>query len=223
MRKKSSVKISLSDIAAPKGISPVNKFLVFVLCGLTFFALVFAVISFFNSNASSDELSNQNNLERVSRSLSGKTVEQDRMDAVNAAVELFELTNAPETKDKAEAEFLKMEQGDFSIIDPEFLSKVRLYDELKNNVEFQQELTISVFSMGTVIKESNGGKIASNLDKLGTVRVDQETGVAQVPLELFTGGESPVALTMIYVNDKWLLEPYSFSSYIKLSVMAQNG
>ncbi len=206
-------KLSVEDLERSKGVRvvPITRIVFFVLLAAGVIAGLFAVAS---SVGKANELPES---EKISRSLSGQTLAEDRVAAVNAAADLLRATNSPATIQEAGSVIGKLENGDLSSLAPDFSQRIRYYDAYEDNSDFQTEVAMSVYSLAAISKEANGGEIRADESRIGTVRVDQETGIAQVPIDLFTGQSSPIAFEMIYVDGSWKLEPHTFSSYIRLS------
>lgn len=208
-------KISIEDLQKQRGVrlTPLTKI---VFAALVVVALVGSIIAVAVSIGKANELPEA---EKITRSLSGKTLAEDRADAVEAVAGLLNATNAPKTIAEAGDTIGELEQGDFSSLAPDFSERIRYYDAYENNSSFQAEVAMSIYSVAALAKESKGGEIVADGSLSGTVRVDQKTGIAQVPIDIFTGKESPIAFEMIYVDGAWKLEPHTFSSYIRLSAL----
>lgn len=214
-----SKRVSIEELQKKKGVrtTPVSRFVFIVLIVAALIAGIFAVA---NSVGKANELPEA---EKITRSISGKTVSEDRADALTAATDLLVSTNAPATRAEAQVALEKMDAGDFTVFPKDFSSRILFYDSYAQNTDFQQEVGMGLFSMATIAKEFGKGEITADTSRVGSVRVDQEVGIAQVPLEIFTGQSSPVAFQMVYTDGKWLLEPHSFSTYIRLSAVAQGA
>lgn len=208
-------KLSIDDLQKQRGVrlTPLTKVIFGALIALGIVAGLFAVAS---SIGKANELPES---EKITRSLSGESLATDRADAMEAAAALLAATNAPATIEEAGDTIGELEGGDFSSLAPDFSERVRYYDAYEDNADFQAEVAMSVYSLAALAKEAKGGEIVADGSLSGTVRVDQETGIAQVPIDIFTGRESPIAFEMIYVDGAWKLEPHSFSSYIRLSAL----
>lgn len=206
-------KLSVEDLERSKGVRvvPLTRIVFFVLLAAGIIAGLFAVAS---SVGKANEVPES---EKITRSLSGLSLSEDRSAAVAAAADLLRSTNSPTTIAEAVGSIGKLESGDLSGLSPDFSSRIRYYDAYLDNSSFQTEVAMSVYSLAAIAKESQGGEIRADESRVGTVRVDQETGIAQVPIDLFTGQSSPIAFEMIYVDGAWKLEPHTFSSYIRLS------
>lgn len=212
-------KINIDELQRQKGVklTPITRILLAVLVVAVIAVGLFAVAG---SISKSKELPEN---EQISRSLSGKSIADDRVDALDAVKSMLESTNAPATISEATDTIGKLEDGDFSDFDPSYSDYIRYYDAYEENSTFQSEVAMSVYTVASIAKEAKGGKIIADESILNTIRVDQETGIAQVPLDIFTGNESPVAFQMIYVDGRWQLEPHTFSSYIRISAGLQSG
>jgi len=215
MAKPKGKKLSIDDLQRQRGVrlTPITKVVFGLLVAVGLIGGLFAVA---NSVGKANELPES---EKITRSLSGKTLAEDRTDAIAAAGALLVATNAPSTIAEAGDTIGELEGGDFSSLAPDFSERVRYYDSYADNSTFQSEVAMSIYSVAALSKEAKGGEIVADGSLSGTVRVDQETGIAQVPIDIFTGKESPIAFEMIYVDGDWKLEPHSFSSYIRLSAL----
>lgn len=210
-------KISIDDLQKQKGVklTPITKIVFAILVAGAIVAGLFAVAG---SIGKANEIPES---EKITRSLSGKTLAEDRADVVTAVAGLLNATNAPKTIEEAGNTIGELEAGDFSSLAPDFLDRVRFYDAYADNSSFQSEVAMSIYSIAALAKQANGGEIVADESKIGTVRIDQETGIAQVPIDIFTGNASPIAFQMVYVDGAWKLEPHTFSSYIRLSAILQ--
>jgi len=208
-------KLSIDDLQKQKGlrVTPLTRIVFAVLIAVGVIGGLFAVAG---SIGKANELPES---EKITRSLSGKTVAEDRADAIEAAGALLISTNAPKTIAEAGDTIGELEGGDFSSLAPDFSERVRYYDAYTDNASFQSEVAMSIYSVAALAKEAQGGEIVADNSRSGTVRVDQETGIAQVPIDIFTGKDSPIAFEMVYVDGGWKLEPHTFSSYIRLSAL----
>jgi len=208
-------KVSIDELQRQQGVrlTPITKVIFSILVAVGIIGGIFAVA---HSVGKANEVPES---EQITRSLSGKNLTQDRQDAMDAAAALLVATNAPKSITEAGDTIGELEKGDFSSLQPGFSDRIRYYDAYKDNQSFQSEVAMSVYSIAAISKEANGGKIVADDSLAGTIRVDQETGIAQVPIDIFTGKQSPIAFEMIYVDGKWKLEPHTFSSYIRLSAV----
>lgn len=206
-------KISIDELQKSRGVrtTPLTRAVFIVLIVI---AVVGSLIAVAMSIGKANELPES---EKIVRSLSGQTLAQDRSDAIDAVAALLKATNAPATIAEAGDTIGQLEAGDFSGLASDFSDRIRYYDAYADNPEFQAQVAMSVYSLAAVAKQAKGGEIQADQSLSGQVRVDQETGIAQVPIDIFTGGDSPVAFQMVYVDGEWKLEPHTLTTYIVLS------
>lgn len=216
---KTKKKISIDELQRQRGIKtlPYARVLFILLVVL---AIIGSLIAVALSVGKANEVPES---EQITRSLSGKTLAEDRESAIVAVGALLEATKAPATISEAGDTIGKLESGDFSDLAPGFAERIRYYDSYADNSDFQAQVAMATYSIAALAKEANGGQIVADGAKSGTVRIDQETGIAQVPIDIFTGQDSPIALQMVYVDGDWKLEPHSFMSYIALSAQLQSN
>lgn len=174
----------------------------------------FVAISIKNSN---NENSGNSSISKTERTLSGKSIDEDRKDALKSTENL--LTTALKYKGKLtpEERAEKIADGDLSVIDPKIDELIRFTDvfnekELKANV-YQALIAITKFTAieGKVVPVSNNA--------YQSVFVDQDAGVAYVPMSSFSDNGAVFSLEMVYVDNTWKLSPYSFMEIIKISAM----
>lgn len=219
MAKKST---SLSDLERSKGvrITPLYKVLFALLLVLVIGAGFFAVSQSISANSAKTQ-EDPTAVEQMDRTLSGKSLDEDRADALASATALLQATGATQDLEETEATVEKMDGGDFSMLPEDFDSRVRYYDSYAGDEAFKNEVRISVFTLAAYAKNAaKTDELAPDAGRLSTVRVDQETGIAQVPLELYFGSSNLLSLEMVYVDGQWLLEPHSLTSYIRLSYLS---
>lgn len=206
-------KVSIDELQKKRGVrtTPATRAVFIVLIVV---AVVGSLVAVAMSIGKANELPEA---EKIVRSLSGETLAQDRADAIDAAAAVLEAANAPATIAEAGNTIGELEAGDFSGLAPDFSEHIRYYDSYADNPEFQGQVAMTVYSLAAVAKEAKGGEIQADQSLAGQVRVDQETGLAQVPIDIFTGGDSPVSFQMVYVDGEWKLEPHTLTSYIALS------
>lgn len=213
---------SLSDLERTRGvkITPLYKVLFALLLVLVIGAGFFTVSQSISSNSAKLQ-EDPTSVDQMDRTLSGKSLDEDRADALAAATALLQSAGATQDLEETEATVAKMDSGDFSMLPEDFDSQVRYYDSYAKDEAFKAEVRMSVFTLAAYAKNSAGvNELTPDAGRLSTVRVDQETGIAQVPLELYFGSSNVLSLEMIYVDGQWLLEPHSLTSYIRLSYLS---
>ena len=206
-------KVSIEELQKRRGVRT-TPFTRAIFITLIVVAVVGSLIAVAMSIGKANELPES---EKIVRSLSGQTLAQDRASAIDAVAGLLRASNAPATIEEAGDTIGQLESGDFSSLAPDFADRIRYYDSYADNPNFQGQVAMSVYSLAAVAKQAKGGEIQADNALSAKVRVDQQTGIAQVPIDIFTGGESPVAFQMVYVDGSWKLEPHTLTTYILLS------
>lgn len=192
-----------------------NKVIIFsISAGLLAVILIwggfFIGINSYNTNSSESST--------ITRTLSGKSLNDDKLDAVNAAAKILNLSKTNDsTKEELTKTLTKLSNGDTSSIPNELNSLIRFTDAFskkKNQLATYQALTtISYY----VIQET-GNKTIEKLPEVSPddIYLDQETGVAFVPVSVFSG-KGYFDMEMIYVDGQWKLSPYSLIRQVSVS------
>lgn len=205
-----------------------NKKFSYALVGgavIVILALVWALVAVASNSSNSSNSSSSSSSTTVKRTLTGKSVEEDRADVYKAAVELLEATNAPKDQKSFTALLNKLDTATIADIPPALLSKVRFADLL--NVDKLKITTYqALVTFASLAKASSSdGTIASRFaDGPQTIFVDQETGIAQVPMNIFVnqdGQANTFSMEFVYVNGAWMLSPYSVLDQLRLSLALQ--
>lgn len=190
-------------------------------------ALVWALV-FVASNPGGDSSGNANSNSTpttVTRTLSGKDITEDRADVYKAAVELLDSTGAPAAQEDYIAMLKDLDSATVKDVPKEFLDKVRFVD-LMDQDELKVTTYQALITFASLAKASSeDGKIASLFaDGPMTIMVDQEAGVAQVPVNIFVNqADSPNTFSMefIYIDGEWKFAPYSVLDQLRLSLAMQ--
>jgi cytoskeletal protein RodZ len=195
---------------------------VVIILGLVWALVVVASNNDGEKEASTPEKTSQTT---VTRTLTGKELAADRADVYKAATELLESTNAPAKQEEFTALLSELDGAKVSDIPEGFLDKVRfadLLDEEQLKVTTYQAL-ITFASLAKASSED--GKIASlYADGPMSIMVDQETGTAQVPMNIFVSQEGQAntfSMEFVYVDGEWKMAPYSVLDQLRLSLAMQ--
>jgi hypothetical protein len=161
--------------------------------------------------------------EKVDRSISGKTPEQDKKDALAAAVDILNLSENSPTGANFSDRLKSLDSGDTKVIDPELTKLVRFKDSFADSDEMKNNTYQSLITMATLIRNATGAnEIKPSSDTMWkNVYVDSELGTAFVPMAIFAGPSSSFSMEMVYVDGGWKLAPYSLLDSVKLSAKLQ--
>lgn len=159
-------------------------------------------------------------IEKVQKSISGKSLEQDKKDALSAAQSILE-ASAVSPGDKTIKERVEaLDEGDTSVVDPSLTEKIRFVgefaeDEGLQHTTYQALITLSSYTNpdGTV------SPISEDIWK--QVHVDQEAGIAYVPISAFYGPGASFSIELVYTEDGWKMAPYSLLDIVNLSAILQ--
>lgn len=164
---------------------------------------------------------------QASRSVSGQTAEKDKANALQAAIDLLNSTNAPSNKDDFSALMTKLDAGTATIPD-DFTKRVRYVDSLASDKKINNTLYQTIVTLAFLAKKSSTtGTIAPLYSENSTsIILDQENGIAYVPTTLFVSSSSGVngfSLEFIYMNGEWVLSPYMTLDELRLALVLQGS
>lgn len=153
--------------------------------------------------------------EQVDRTVSGKSADQDRQDAVKSVENL--LKEAYTTEGSYEDRVKAIEKGDTSSLTPEFTDSFRFTDAFAKDKSLQSVSYQSVIALsGAAFKSADDIKPVSD-QSWRSVYVDSEAGIAYVPMSIFTNTSIPFTFEMVYIDGEWKLAPYSLVQSIGAS------
>lgn len=207
---KENKKISISILAS---------LLVIVLCVGGYFAWAnFSSKDSENSNKDKETSQNEKT-EKIKKSVTGKTANEDRKDALKAAQEILTLASKSDGL-TAEERADKIDEGDYSVIDEELPKKIRLADVYSED-DMKKNVYQALIAMTKYIAVDGEVKPVSD-NSWQSVYVDSEVGIAYVPLTSFYDNGTVFSFEMVYVDGEWKFSPYSFMDIVKLSASLQS-
>lgn len=155
----------------------------------------------------------------TTRGLSGRTADEDKADAVATAATLLNAANKHTGDQTADQRVQALEQsGDHSS-----LADLTTMDALtRYTPEFDEALKTttrqSLIKASSLLDDNNDGKIEVRGNKPHQyVYLDQQAGVAYVPLQVFSEHAPAFSLEMVYVDGQWRFAPYTLLDAIRLS------
>lgn len=190
----------------------------------------FAFSTYSSNNEESNKDTSQNSdnsntddskTEKVEKSVTGKSANEDRQDALKAAGEILTLAAKTEKDMTPEERAKKIDEGDMSVVDKDLAKKIRLADvysedDMKANV-YQALIAMTKY----IAVDGKVSPVSEN--SWQSVYVDSEIGVAYVPLSTFYDNGTVFSFEMVYVDGEWKFAPYSFMDIVKLSASLQNN
>lgn len=155
----------------------------------------------------------------TTRGLSGRTTDEDKADAVATAATLLNSANKHTGDQTADQRVQALEQsGDHSsLADLTTMDALTRYtpefDEALKNTTRQ-----SLIKASSLLDDNNDGKIeVRGNNPHQYVYLDQQAGVAYVPLQVFSEHAPAFSLEMVYVDGQWRFAPYTLLDAIRLS------
>ena len=143
--------------------------------------------------------------EKVNRTLTGKSVEEDKKDALDALTRTLNeaSTSGGSYQDRAR----QIESGDYSSLPEGWKDKVSAPTD-KDKASAWEALIVLNANMKEFFKNNDELKPVSGA-ALKHVVVNQEAGVAHIPGSVFLGTDVPMTFDMVYVNGHWVLDPFN--------------
>lgn len=174
-----------------------------------------------DNNTVSKETNNEPaTVEKVERSLSGKGIEQDKKDALDTAQSILEASAISPDGKTVQERVEALDSGDTSVVDKSLTEKMRFVGEF----ETDEELKITTYqALVTLSSYTNAeGKVEPVSDTVWQqVHVDEEAGIAYVPISAFYGPGASFSLELVYSDGEWKMAPYSLLDIINLSALLQ--
>lgn len=143
---------------------------------------------------------------QVSRSVTGKSVDEDKRDALNALTGLLNEASTPGGQDYRERA-KTIEGGDYSSL-PEGWREKMVSAEDKGKVAGWEALIVLNAGMREYFKTEGEVKPVSD-SAVNYVVVNPEAGVAHIPGSVFLGADVPMSFDMVFVDGQWRLDPYN--------------
>lgn len=151
------------------------------------------------------------------RSLTGKSVTQDRKDATAAVTELLNLAGKTPNKMTAQQRLTRLDSQDYSVMDPGVASRVHLPDNAPAELRAQSYQALVTMDALLVARTKSATITPLAADGYQRVFVDQNAGTAFVPLSIYAGSQAAFSFEMTYLDGRWQLAPYSLVDAVKLS------
>lgn len=161
-------------------------------------------------------------VEKVQQSVSGKSVEEDKKAALSSAQSI--LLNAGKSPDgkNTEDRVMALDKGDTSVVNDELKSKMRFKGNFETDEVLQNTTYQSLIILSSYLEEP--GKVEPiSEDVWEEVYLDQEAGIAFVPVSAFYGPGASFSFELVYTDGEWKLAPYSLLNIINFSSTLQNN
>jgi hypothetical protein len=164
---------------------------------------------------------------KVEKTLSGKSVAEDKNDVLASAISLLSTVNAPKDATEFQAYMGKIDSGEVKV-PAELTEKVRLVDTLATEDGIESTLFQTLVTFATFAKQSSGSdEITPLYDNAAQgIILDQEMGLAYVPTTLFVNsgtGVNGFSMEFVYVDGEWKLSPYMTLDELRLALVLQGS
>lgn len=159
--------------------------------------------------------------ERVERTVSGKTIEEDQKAAVKSVTEVFELALISPTKASDADRLEALDKGDFSVLDEKFIESLHFPEAATEEQKINSYQSVIVIA--TTIKNTNTKKEITPyaIDSWQMTQADPLVGIVYVPMNVFMGKGSFFTFEMVFIDDEWKLAPYTLVDSVRLSAVLQ--
>lgn len=183
----------------------------------------FIIYSIFYSNNDKPEGQQSYSIEKVEKSLSGKSIDEDKKEILNISSNI--LKNSLIKTEDMEKILEEFDSGDLSKVSPEVSKNIHFTDYFDKNPILKNTTYISLATMSSIINTTAGNKNFEPVTEEAwkSIYLDQEVGQAFVPLQIFTGTPTAFSLEFVYINGSWKLAPYSLVEAVKLSSTVANS
>lgn len=201
------------------------KYIIIGIATAIILGLVWALVAVASSSSNDSNPTEKISSSTTTRTLTGNVIADDRAAVYKAATELLEATNAPADQETYIALLGELDSATVADIPKEFLDKARFADLLDKDelkiTSYQALITFAALAKAS----SEDGTIASlYADGPMSIFVDQETGIAQVPMNIFVnqdGEANTFSMEFVYVDNEWKFAPYSVLDQLRLSLALQ--
>lgn len=159
-------------------------------------------------------------VEQVQRSLTGKSLEEDKKDVLSATQSILEASAISPDEKTVPERVEALDKGDMSVVDPSLTEKIRFVGEFKDDEGLQRTTYQALITLSTYTNEE--GSIEPISEEIWEqVHVDQEAGIAYVPISAFYGPGASFSIEMVFSDGEWKMAPYSLLDIINLSALLQ--
>lgn len=191
----------------------------YIIAILSMIIIVLAIVMgvTLSNKTPSDNSPTKQPISKVDKTLSGKTPEQDKEDALKAAQELLISANTYEGDLTVPERLAKMEEGSEGMTDTAGMNKrIRFAAEFETDKELQMTTYQSLVTLASYLINDEG-TITPMSGASNYIYLDSELGIAFVPVNAFALSANSFSLEMAYLDGEWKLAPYSLLSMVQLS------
>lgn len=196
-----------------------KKIIILALSLFGAIVIVWGVAFAINSGNNTPSKKNNDSSEIVSsKKLPTGDVDQIRKDALSATTKILESARENPTNETVEERTVKLDAKDFSVVGKDLQNSVIFADMYEDSSSLQANTYQAIIYMAELLKDNPE---ASDLS-WKNVFVDQESGIAFVPLSAFRSDAGLFYFEMIYTDGTWKLLPNSFVNSVLLGSSITN-
>lgn len=207
-----------------------KKWIIVLISTVLFVAAGASVVVYLLMNGSTpSEVKNTDTsaIEQLDKTVSGKSAAEDKSDVIEAAKALLEATETPSDVKELTAFLSDVESGKITPSE-DLLSKIHFAGELNGDETVLNTTYQTLISFAGFAKQNReDGKIEPVVEQPeGAITLDQELGIAYVPVSLFVKsdtGTNSFSMEFVYKDGEWLFAPYLSLDEVKLAVILQSS
>lgn len=207
-----------------------KKWIIVLISTVLFVAAGASVVVYLLMNGSTPsdvKETTSSTVEQLDKTLSGKSAAEDKADVIAAAKALLEATDTPADVSELTSFLNDVEAGKITPTD-DLLSKIHFAGELKGNDTILSTTYQTLISFTGFAKQNReDGAIEPVVEQPeGAITLDQELGIAYVPVSLFVKSETGTnsfSMEFVYKDGEWLFAPYMSLDEVKLAVILQSN
>lgn len=156
------------------------------------------------------------------RSVSGKSVDQDKKDATQAVLDILQTADKDPKNETVQQRLQALDNNDFSVIDKNLPNDVQFSSDSTEGMKvstYQALITLSTFAK----QSSSDKKIEASANGWQDAYADPTLGVVDVPASTFITKNSLFSLEMVYMDGTWKLAPYDLVNQLRIAAYIQEG
>lgn len=165
-------------------------------------------------------------VEKVEQSVSGKSSDEDKADAVDALRQALILAGESKGDLDFEARLTQIDENNYEDVSPEFMEMLYWTDGLDERDGIKANSIQGMITLSFIAVQSGNADITPNAEALeSVVYLDQQNGRAFVPVSVFLGPSNSMSVELVYdsESESWKIDPYSFVEALRLSASLQSS
>lgn len=186
-----------------------------IAVGVSVLQMVFPVGT---HSSTSQNSSTSSSVVRTQPSRSGKSVDQDRRDALAAAEALLKAGGTYNGKLSFNDRLTAVGKRTAGAADYTTMNKYLLFNgEFSDDTNLQNTVYQTLVTLNHFLTEGSNKIAPVSNTSYSQVYLDQEHGIAYVPVNALSSTSSVFSLEMIYDNGQWKLAPYTLLDMVRMS------